>query len=79
MSRQSNPYDPCENKVYEQELDDNFDDDFGDKSDENNEYAIDRAHKIGFFVEQYEFRMTLKDVETVQRRFKLFKKNWRLF
>lgn len=30
-----------------------------------NEYAIDRAHKIGFFVEHFEFCMTLKDVRTV--------------
>ena len=30
-----------------------------------NEYAIDRAHKIGFFVEHFEFCMALKDVKTV--------------
>ena len=47
--------------------------------DSQNEYAIDRAHKIGFFVDHFEFCMTLKDVRTVQRRFKLFHKNWREF
>ena len=44
------------------------------------EFAIDRAHKIGFFVEDdFEFCLTLKDVATVQRRFKLFYKNWKEF
>ena len=55
--------------------------DDGESDDEAslNEYAIDRAHKIGFFVEHFEFCMALKDVKTVQRRFKLFQNNWRDF
>ena len=51
----------------------------GDEEEAVNEYAIDRAHKIGFFEDHFEFCMTAKDVRTVQRRFKLFQKNWREF
>ena len=58
-------------------------DDHDQESDtlSQSEYAIDRAHKIGFFSEAYQqdFCMTVKDVQTVQRRFKLFYKNWREF
>ena len=59
--------------------DDENEDSGEDETTSQNEYAIDRAHKIGFFVDHFEFCMTRKDVRTVQRRFKLFQKNWREF
>ena len=45
----------------------------------NEEFAIDRAAKIGFFVDEFEFCMRAKDIRTVQRRFKLFYSNWKDF
>lgn len=53
--------------------------DRGEGEETASEYAIDRAHKIGFFVDHFEFCMTMKDVKTVRRRFTLFKKNWSEF
>ena len=62
------------------------DDEYGDEiqhgdgeTTSQNEYAIDRAHKIGFFVDHFDFCMSAKEVRTVQRRFKLFQRNWREF
>ena len=73
--------------VQKQEYDDQNDvqveDDSSDGDGETisqEEYDIDRCHKIGFFPNQSEeFCMTRKDVKKIQRRFKLFYKNWREF
>merc|ERR1719464_1852485 len=52
----------------------------GEESEENEqEYAIDRAAKIGFFIDEFEFCMTMRDVRVVQRRFQLFAQNWKEF
>ena len=50
-----------------------------DSQKDGEDYAVDRAIKIGFFIEENEFCMTAKDVKTVQRRFRLFYLNWKDF
>lgn len=62
--------------------DDDGEEDYGEgeESEENEqEYAIDRAAKIGFFIDEFEFCMTMRDVRVVQRRFQLFAQNWKEF